>query len=349
MHDRALQHHRARADIVEAPVIVEGEGARGDQHELKAARRQMQMEIGGAGVGTIDRQIGRDFVEQEGFVVGVEAFVGAVVEGLRPIRRLELRIPVAIDRHEILGVEAERRAVRVGEAGRLEIARSMHVHDVLRSAPLPACNVIANFGPVHLRDRQTGPAPWRGEAVQEKIRWLHGRLDRPLALIVRRCAGASRSRESGVDLSNLSASLASMRAVAPACGSAATSQFVRAAIDNMFMFCSYAATEMEAAMDNRINDIRRTIRALRVSMREAEAIMHEQINRDEDCSFVAQEVIKMRSVMSGLVKERTALGDTSRSSSTASSSRGAGRRESRSLLLPRPSNSVFRPRLVARV
>jgi hypothetical protein len=77
----------------------------------------------------------------------------------------------------------------------------------------------------------------------------------------------------------------------------------------MFMFCSYAATEMEADMDNRINELRRTIRALRISMREAEAIMHEQINRDEDCSFVAQEVIKMRSVMSLLVKERIALGD----------------------------------------
>lgn len=62
-------------------------------------------------------------------------------------------------------------------------------------------------------------------------------------------------------------------------------------------------------MDNRINEIRTTIRALRVSMREAEAIMHEQINRDEDCSFVAQEVIKMRSVMSLLAKERIALGD----------------------------------------
>jgi hypothetical protein len=89
----------------------------------------------------------------------------------------------------------------------------------------------------------------------------------------------------------------------------ARSQFVKAAIDIMFMFCSYAATEREAAMDNRINDIRRTIRALRVSMREAEAIMHEQINRDEDCSFVAQELIKMRLVMSLLAKERTALGD----------------------------------------
>ncbi|MGY4506134.1 hypothetical protein ACVWYH_010091 [Bradyrhizobium sp. GM24.11] len=151
MHNRALQHHCARADIVETAVIVEGEGPRGDQHELKAARRQMQMEIGRAGVGAIDRQIGRDFVEQEGFVVGVKAFVGAVVERLRTIRRFELRIPVAIDRHKIPGVEAKRRAVRMGEAGRLEIARSMHVHDVLRSAPLPACNVVANFGPVGLR------------------------------------------------------------------------------------------------------------------------------------------------------------------------------------------------------
>jgi hypothetical protein len=66
----------------------------------------------------------------------------------------------------------------------------------------------------------------------------------------------------------------------------------------------------ERAMDNRINEIRRIIRALRVSMREAEAIMHEQINRDEGCSFVAGEVMKMRTVMSGLVQERAALGDT---------------------------------------
>jgi hypothetical protein len=80
-------------------------------------------------------------------------------------------------------------------------------------------------------------------------------------------------------------------------------------IDILFMICSYVATEMEAAMDNRINEIRRTIRALRVSMLEAEAIMHEQINRDEDCSFVAQEILKMRTVMSLLVKERTTLGD----------------------------------------
>jgi hypothetical protein len=62
-------------------------------------------------------------------------------------------------------------------------------------------------------------------------------------------------------------------------------------------------------MDNRISQIRKQIRALRVSMLEAEAIMREQINRDEECSFVAEEILKMRVVMSLLVEERSRLGD----------------------------------------
>jgi hypothetical protein len=62
-------------------------------------------------------------------------------------------------------------------------------------------------------------------------------------------------------------------------------------------------------MDNRINEIRKQIRALRVSMLEAEGIMREQINRDEDCSWVAGEILNMRTVMSLLVEERTRLGD----------------------------------------
>ena len=66
----------------------------------------------------------------------------------------------------------------------------------------------------------------------------------------------------------------------------------------------------DTVMDNRISEIRKVIRALRVSMREAEAIMHEQIKRDENCGFVAREVMKMRIVMSELVRERTRLGDT---------------------------------------
>src|ERR1700752_2567469 len=77
------------------------------------------------------------------------------------------------------------------------------------------------------------------------------------------------------------------------------------------MFCSYDSSSKEHGhMDNRISEIRKVIRALRVSMREAEAIMHEQIKRDENCTFVAQEIMKMRIVMSELVQERTRLGDT---------------------------------------
>src|ERR1700709_299559 len=62
-------------------------------------------------------------------------------------------------------------------------------------------------------------------------------------------------------------------------------------------------------MDNRINEIRKKIRALRVSMLEAEAIMHEQINRDEECSEIAGEILTMRGAMSLLVRERAILGD----------------------------------------
>ena len=62
-------------------------------------------------------------------------------------------------------------------------------------------------------------------------------------------------------------------------------------------------------MDNRISEIRKQIRALRVSMVGAEAIMRDQINRDENCSFVAGDILKMRAVMSVLVRERALLGD----------------------------------------
>lgn len=62
-------------------------------------------------------------------------------------------------------------------------------------------------------------------------------------------------------------------------------------------------------MDSRINEIRSRIRLLRNRMRKTEAVMHEQIGRDEDCTEVAEEVIRMRVVLSGLVQERSALGD----------------------------------------
>ena len=102
-------------------------------------------------------------------------------------------------------------------------------------------------------------------------------------------------------------------------------------------------------MDNRISEIRRTIRALRVSMREAEAIMHEQINRDEDCSFVAHELMKMRSVMSLLAKERIALGD--QEPMIVNSFFIPRRRPTRKPVagLAPTAESVFRPRVVARI
>ncbi|MCK1513053.1 hypothetical protein IVB22_10800 [Bradyrhizobium sp. 190] len=62
-------------------------------------------------------------------------------------------------------------------------------------------------------------------------------------------------------------------------------------------------------MDNRINEIRKKIRALRVSMLQAETIMHDQINRDEECSEIAGEVMGMRAAMSLLIQERARLGD----------------------------------------
>ena len=133
MHDRALQHHRTGADVVNSAIVIEGEHARRDQHELVTARRKVKMEIGGAGIGQVNRQICRNLVEQEGFVVGVKAFVGAIVERLRAIRRLVRSIPVAIDRHEIPGVQAEGIAVRAGKARPFGIDRGMHVHDTLQS------------------------------------------------------------------------------------------------------------------------------------------------------------------------------------------------------------------------
>jgi hypothetical protein len=62
-------------------------------------------------------------------------------------------------------------------------------------------------------------------------------------------------------------------------------------------------------MNNRISIIRHQIRNLRSNMMRAEAVMHEQINRDEDCSIVAEELLHMRAVMSALVQERASLGD----------------------------------------
>ena len=91
------------------------------------------MEIGRACIGAVNRQICRNLVEEEGFVVRMKAFVRAIVEGLRTIGRLVLSIPIAIDSHEILDVQAEGIAVRASKARPFEINRGMYVHGTLQS------------------------------------------------------------------------------------------------------------------------------------------------------------------------------------------------------------------------
>lgn len=133
MHDRALQHHRARADIVDPPVVVEREHPRSDQHKLVPARRQVEMEIGRTCIRQINRQVGRNLVQQEGLVVGVEAFVCTIVERLRPIGCLIRGTAIAIDSHEVLVVQANGTAVRVSKTKPLLIKCGMNIHDVLQT------------------------------------------------------------------------------------------------------------------------------------------------------------------------------------------------------------------------
>jgi hypothetical protein len=66
----------------------------------------------------------------------------------------------------------------------------------------------------------------------------------------------------------------------------------------MFMFCSNRPARSEPWTT-----------ASTKSVELSEHYAPEQINRDEDCTFVAQELLKMRTVMSGLAQERTMLGD----------------------------------------
>ena len=62
-------------------------------------------------------------------------------------------------------------------------------------------------------------------------------------------------------------------------------------------------------MNNKISEIRRKIRALRVSMLEAEDVMRDQIRRDEECSEISVRILAMRAEMARLVVERATLGD----------------------------------------
>lgn len=61
-------------------------------------------------------------------------------------------------------------------------------------------------------------------------------------------------------------------------------------------------------MDNKVNEIRREINALRAKMLGAEAFIRDQINRDQDCTETSVQLMAMRREMVSLIRHRDALG-----------------------------------------
>jgi hypothetical protein len=61
-------------------------------------------------------------------------------------------------------------------------------------------------------------------------------------------------------------------------------------------------------MDNRLNKLRKEMKLLREDMVRAEAVMHEQIARDQDSTGAAVRLLEMRARMAALIAEWTAMG-----------------------------------------
>jgi hypothetical protein len=60
----------------------------------------MKVEIGRARIFAIDWKIGRDFMQKEGFIVGMKAFVRTIIKSLRAVSRLVSCFPIAVDGNE---------------------------------------------------------------------------------------------------------------------------------------------------------------------------------------------------------------------------------------------------------
>jgi hypothetical protein len=65
-------------------------------------------------------------------------------------------------------------------------------------------------------------------------------------------------------------------------------------------------------VDNKLNEIRRRIRFLRADMLRAEGHIRYQVNRGEDCSEAAVDVMAMRVTLLGLISDRNRLGGEER-------------------------------------
>jgi len=65
-------------------------------------------------------------------------------------------------------------------------------------------------------------------------------------------------------------------------------------------------------VDNKLNEIRRKIKFLRADMLRAEGHIRYQVNRGEDCSEAAVDVMAMRVTLLGLIRDRNRLGGEER-------------------------------------
>jgi hypothetical protein len=61
-------------------------------------------------------------------------------------------------------------------------------------------------------------------------------------------------------------------------------------------------------MDNKVNEIRRKISALRAEMTLVEAAIRDQVNRDLDCSEASYRLMAMRAEVTGLIGRWKAAG-----------------------------------------
>jgi hypothetical protein len=61
-------------------------------------------------------------------------------------------------------------------------------------------------------------------------------------------------------------------------------------------------------MDNRLNELRRKISALRLNMLDMAASIRDQVNHDRDCTESSLRLMGMRQELTALVREWTLLG-----------------------------------------
>lgn len=61
-------------------------------------------------------------------------------------------------------------------------------------------------------------------------------------------------------------------------------------------------------MDNRLNELRRKISALRLKMLDVSASVRDQVNHDRDCTESSLRLMAMRQELTALVREWTLLG-----------------------------------------